>query len=301
MADLSSTVFGKRFKNPIVMASGVFGYGREYEEFFPLSRLGGLCTKGTTLHKRAGNEGVRITECDSGLLFSVGLQNPGIDYYIRNDLPNLLTKDTNIFTNVAALETDEYEAIVRKLEETDAPLIELNISCPNTAGEPLAMSAKSTEMITARIRKLTKKPFVVKLSPNAGNVAEIAKAAESAGADGISLVNSIHGFKIDLRTRRPVFRNNLAGMSGSAIYPIALRMVWQTARAVKIPVIGIGGVDSGEKAVEMMMAGASLVQVGSAIFRDPYAPLHVIDEMNEWMDANHVSDVKELIGSVKPW
>ena len=156
-------------------------------------------------------------------------------------------------------------------------------------------------MITARIRKLTKKPFVVKLSPNAGNVAEIAKAAESAGADGISLVNSIHGFKIDLRTRRPVFRNNLAGMSGSAIYPIALRMVWQTARAVKIPVIGIGGVDSGEKAVEMMMAGASLVQVGSAIFRDPYAPLHVIDEMNEWMDANHVSDVKELIGSVKPW
>ena len=231
----------------------------------------------------------------------MGLQNPGIDYYIRNDLPNLLTKDTNIFTNVAALETDEYEAIVRKLEETDAPLIELNISCPNTAGEPLAMSAKSTEMITARIRKLTKKPFVVKLSPNAGNVAEIAKAAESAGADGISLVNSIHGFKIDLRTRRPVFRNNLAGMSGSAIYPIALRMVWQTARAVKIPVIGISGVDSGEKAVEMMMAGASLVQVGSAIFRDPYAPLHVIDEMNEWMDANHVSDVKELIGSVKPW
>lgn len=301
MADLKNTVFGKEFKNPIVMASGVFGYGREYEQFFPLSELGGLSTKGTTLKKRAGNDGVRITEVDSGLLFSVGLQNPGIDYYIKNDLPYLLTKDTNIFTNVAALSTDEYVGIVKKLEQTDAPLIELNISCPNTSGAPLATKASSTEMITRKIRELTKKPLIVKLSPNVSDIAEIAKAAESGGADGISLVNSIHGFKIDLRTRRPVFNLNLAGMSGPAIFPIALRMVWQAASAVKIPVMGIGGVDSGEKAIEMLMAGASLVQVGSAIFRDPHAPIRIIEEMNEWMDKNGVKDVRELIGSVKPW
>lgn len=301
MAELKNTVFGKEFKNPVLMASGVFGYGREYEEFFSLDKLGGLCTKGTTLKKRYGNDGTRITECDSGLLFSVGLQNPGIDYYIEHDLPYLLTRDTNIFTNVAALSTEEYVKIMEKLEQTDAPLIELNISCPNTSGEPLSMHADTTEMITKKIRAMTKKPLIVKLSPNAGNIAEIAKAAESGGADGISLVNSIHGFKIDLRTRRPVFQNNLAGMSGPAIYPIALRMVWQTASAVKIPVIGIGGIDSGEKAVEMMMAGASLVEVGSAIFRDPYAPLKVIDGIGNWMDENHVKDVREIIGSVKPW
>lgn len=301
MADLRNTVFGKKFKNPVLMASGVFGYGREYEEFFPLDKLGGLCTKGTTLEKRHGNDGTRITECDSGLLFSVGLQNPGIDYYMKNDLPYLLTKDTNIFTNVAALSTEEYEKIVEKLEPTDAPFIELNISCPNTSGEPLSTRPDTTEMITKKIRKLTKKPLIVKLSPNVGDIAEIARAAESAGADGISLVNSIHGFKIDLRTRRPVFQNNLAGMSGPAIYPIALRMVWQVSSAVKIPVIGIGGIDSGEKAVEMMMAGASLIEVGSAIFKDPYAPLHVIDGIRKWMDENHVKDVREIIGSVKPW
>lgn len=301
MAELKNIVFGKEFKNPVLMASGVFGYGREYEEFFPLSKLGGLCTKGTTLKKRLGNDGTRITECDSGLLFSVGLQNPGIDYYIEHDLPYLLTKDTNIFTNVAALSTDEYLKIIEKLEPTDAPFIELNISCPNTSGEPLSTHADTTEMITKKVRALTKKPLIVKLSPNVGDIADIAKAAESGGADGISLVNSIHGFKIDLRTRRPVFQNNLAGMSGPAIYPIALRMVWQTASAVKIPVIGIGGIDSGEKAVEMMMAGASLVEVGSAIFRDPHAPLKIIDEIQTWMDENHVKDVKEIIGSVKPW
>lgn len=301
MAELKVNLLGHEFRNPIVMASGVFGYGREYEELFPLDRLGGLCTKGTTLNKRLGSEGKRIIETSDGLLFSVGLQNPGINYYIRNELPNLLTKNTNILTNVAASEFDEYLEIVRRLDETDAPIIELNISCPNLSGDPLGTSCAGTEQITAAVRKLTKKPITVKLSPNVGNIADIARAAESAGADGISLINSIHGMKIDLKTRRPFLRNGHGGYSGAALFPIALKMVWDAAHAVKIPVLGIGGVTSGENAVEMMMAGASAVQVGSAIFRDPLAPIHIIEELNVWLDENGVKDVNEIIGCAEGW
>ena len=301
MADLKVNILGHDFKNPVIMSSGVFGYGKEYEEFFPLEALGGMATKGTTLYKRNGSEGKRITETPSGLLFSVGLQNPGIDYYIENELPNLLTKNTNILTNVAASDIDEYLEIVRKLEETDAPIIELNISCPNLSGEPYGVSCQSTVTVTSAVRAITKKPLIVKLSPNVGNIGEIAKAAEAGGADAVSLINAISGMKIDLNTRRPFLRNNHGGFSGAAIFPIALRMVWEAANAVDIPVLGIGGISSGEDALEMIMAGASCVEVGCAIFKDPYAPIKIIKEIDEWCDSHGVKDINELVGAVKPW
>ena len=303
MAYLQVHLLQHDFKNPVIGSSGLFGYGREYEELFPLSKLGGLSTKATTLHKRNGNDGIRITEAPSGVLFSVGLQNPGIDYYIHTELPNLLTKNTNILTNVAGSDIEEYVAIVEKLEETEAPIVELNISCPNVklGGLALGATCEATERVTSTIRKRTKKPLTVKLTPHVGHIDEIAKAAEAAGADAISLINSMSGMKIDLRTRRPLFRNNTAGFSGEALFPVALRMVWQVARAVNIPVLGIGGVTSGENALEMMMAGASAIQVGSAVLRDPVAPERIIHEMNEWLDTNNVSDVNEIIGCVRPW
>ena len=301
MADLNVNILGHDFKNPVIMSSGVFGYGREYEEFFPLEALGGMATKGTTLHKRNGSEGKRITETPSGLLFSVGLQNPGIDYYIENELPNLLTKNTNILTNVAASDKEEYLQIIDKLEQTDAPIIELNISCPNLSGEPYGVSCSSTEMITRAVRERTKKPLTVKLSPNVGNIGEIAKAAEAGGADAVSLINAISGMKIDINTRRPFLRNNHGGFSGAAIFPIALRMVWEAANAVDIPVLGIGGISSGEDALQMIMAGASCVEVGCAIFKDPYAPIKIKNEIDQWCDDHSVKDINELIGAVEPW
>ncbi|SMC70598.1 dihydroorotate dehydrogenase (NAD+) catalytic subunit [Oscillospiraceae bacterium] len=301
MADLNVNILGHDFKNPVIMSSGVFGYGREYEEFFPLEALGGMATKGTTLHKRNGSEGKRITETPSGLLFSVGLQNPGIDYYIENELPNLLTKNTNILTNVAASDKEEYLQIIDKLEQTDAPIIELNISCPNLSGEPYGVSCSSTEMITRAVRERTKKPLTVKLSPNVGNIGEIAKAAEAGGADAVSLINAISGMKIDINTRRPFLRNNHGGFSGAAIFPIALRMVWEAANAVDIPVLGIGGISSSEDALQMIMAGASCVEVGCAIFKDPYAPIKIINEIDQWCDDHGVKDINELIGAVEPW
>ena len=301
MADLNINILGHDFKNPVIMSSGVFGYGREYEEFFPLEALGGMATKGTTLYKRNGSEGKRITETPSGLLFSVGLQNPGIDYYIENELPNLLTKNTNILTNVAASDIDEYLEIVRKLEQTDAPIIELNISCPNLSGEPYGVSCQSTVTVTKAVREITKKPLIVKLSPNVGNIGEIAKAAEAGGADAVSLINAISGMKIDINTRRPFLRNNHGGFSGAAIFPIALRMVWEASNAVDIPVLGIGGISSGEDALQMIMAGASCVEVGCAIFKDPYAPIKIINEIDQWCDDHGVKDINELIGAVKPW
>ncbi len=301
MAELKVNINGNEFKNPVIVSSGVFGYGREYEEFVDLSKLGGVATKGTTLYRRDGNPGKRIVEVPSGLLFSVGLQNPGIDYYIENELPNLLSKGTNVLSNIAGSDIDEYVAIVEKLEETDAPIIELNISCPNTSGAPLGTSCAGTEKITSIIRKMTKKTLIVKLSPNVGDIAEIALAAEAAGADAVSLINSIHAMKIELGSRRPFFHNNVGAYSGEAIFPIALRMVWETASKVKIPVLGIGGVTNGEEALQMMVAGATCVEMGCAIFRDPYAPLKIIEQMNEWLDNNGVKDINEIIGSVKPW
>ncbi len=303
MADLSVKVCGVDFKNPIIPASGVFGYGREYEELFPLSKLGGIATKGTTITRRTGNLSPRIAETPSGILNSVGLQNPGIDYFIDTELPNLMTKDTVIIANIAGSTVDECVTIAKKLDETDVHMIELNISCPNVkqGGAAFGTSCSGAENITAEVRKATKKPLIVKLSPNVTSITDIAKAVESAGADSVSLINTLLGMRIDINTQRPILKNNVGGMSGPAIFPIAVRMVWQVANAVKIPVIGMGGVSSGKDAIELMMAGASAVQVGAAIFNDPFAPVKIIDEMNEWLDSKNIKSVNEIVGSVKPW
>lgn len=303
MADLSVNICGTEFKNPIIPASGVFGYGREYEELFPLSELGGIATKGTTITRRNGNPSPRIAETPSGMLNSVGLQNPGIDYFIETELPNLLTKDTVIIANIAGSTVEECVTIAEKLDKTDVHMIELNISCPNVkqGGAAFGTSCASAENITAEVRKATRKPLIVKLSPNVTSIADIAKSVESAGADAVSLINTLLGMRIDINTQRPILRNNVGGLSGSAVFPIAVRMVWQTANAVKIPVIGMGGVSSGKDAIELMMAGASAVQVGAAIFTDPYAPVKIIDEMNQWLDSKNIKSVREIIGSVKPW
>ncbi|MBQ8079980.1 MAG: dihydroorotate dehydrogenase [Oscillospiraceae bacterium] len=303
MADLSVNVCGVDFKNPIIPASGVFGYGREYEEFYPLSELGGIATKGTTGALRPGNIAPRIAETPAGMLNSVGLQNPGIDAFIERELPNLMTKDTVILANIAGATAEECAEVAAKLDATDVPMIELNISCPNVkqGGAAFGTSCEAASQVTAAVRKATSKPLVVKLSPNVTSITEIAKSVEAAGADAVSLINTLLGMRIDIRTRRPVLHNNVGGLSGPAIFPVAVRMVWQVANAVQIPIIGMGGVTTGEDAIELMMAGASAVQVGMACFTDPYAPLKIIAGMNDWLDANGIASVRDIIGTVKPW
>lgn len=303
MADLSVKICGIDFKNPVIPASGVFGYGREYEELFPLEKLGGIATKGTTLNRRTGNLSPRIAETPSGMLNSVGLQNPGIDYFIEKELPNLLEKNTVILANIAGSTVEECVQVAEKLENTNVHMIELNISCPNVkqGGAAFGTSCEMASEVVKHVRKATSKPLVVKLSPNVTSIADIAKAVESAGADAVSLINTLLGMRIDINTGRPILKNNVGGMSGRAVFPIAVRMVWQVANAVKIPVIGMGGVSSGRDAIELMIAGASAVQVGAAIFTDPYAPVKIIDEMNDFLDSKNISSVRDIIGTVKPW
>jgi len=303
MANLKVNVAGIDFKNPVIPASGVFGYGREYEELYPLSKLGGIATKGTTITRRDGNPAPRIAETPNGMLNSVGLQNPGIDYFIERELPNLLTKDTVIIANIAGSTIEECVTIAEKLDETDVHMIELNISCPNVkkGGATFGVSCDGASEITKAVRKATKKPLIVKLSPNVTSIVDIAKSVECEGADSISLINTLLGMKIDINTRRPVLKNNMGGMSGPAVFPVAVRMVWQVSNAVNVPVIGMGGISSGTDAIQMMMAGATAVQVGGAIFTDPFAPIKIIDEMNQWLDSKGIKDINEIVGSVIPW
>ena len=303
MADLSVNICGIPFQNPIIPASGVFGYGREYEQYYPLSRLGGIATKGTTGAKRTGNPAPRVAETPGGMLNSVGLQNPGIDAFLANELPHLLSCDTVILANIAGATAEECAEVAAKLDKTDVHMIELNISCPNVkqGGAAFGTSCEAAAQVTKAVRAATKKPLVVKLSPNVTSITEIARAVVAEGADALSLINTLLGMRIDLRTRRPVLRNNMGGLSGSAVFPVAVRMVYQVANAVDVPVIGMGGVMSGEDAAELMMAGASAVQVGTAIVQDPYAPLRIIDELNGFLDRNGIRTAAELTGSVKPW
>ena len=304
MADLSVNICGVNFKNPIIPASGVFGYGREYEELFPLSALGGIATKGTTITRRNGNPSPRIAETPSGMLNSVGLQNPGIDKFIDTELPNLLKKNTVILANIAGSTIDECVKIAEKLSSTDVHMIELNISCPNVkqGGAAFGTCPETAGEITRKVKNvLPDKPLVVKLSPNVTSITDIAKSVEAGGADAVSLINTVLGMRIDINTGRPILKNNVGGMSGPAVFPLAVRMVWQTANAVKIPVIGMGGVSSGKDAIEMMMAGASAIQVGAAIFTDPFAPIKIIQEMNDFLDTKKIKSISDIIGSVKPW
>ncbi|MGI5893481.1 MAG: dihydroorotate dehydrogenase [Candidatus Merdivicinus sp.] len=303
MADLRVEVAGVSFQNPVIPASGAFGFGREYEKFYPLSKLGGISVKGMTLNPKDGNPAPRIAETPMGMLNSVGLQNPGIDAFLEKELPDLAQKGTRIIANVAGSTVEDCVEMIRKIEGTAVDMIELNISCPNVkqGGAAFGTSCESAAGITAAVRKATTKPLMVKLSPNVTSITDIAKAVEAEGADAVSLINTLLGMKIDINTRRPVLKNNVGGMSGPAVFPIAVRMVWQVANAVKIPVIGMGGISSGEDAIEMMMAGASAVQVGAAIFTDPYAPIKIIEGINNWLDEHKIQSVSEIVGTVQPW
>lgn len=303
MNKLSVNFAGIDFKNPVIPASGTFGYGKEYEEFFDLSKLGGISVKGTTEKLRTGNLPPRIAETPSGMLNSVGLQNPGVDHFISHELPYLMEKNTVIIANMAGSTAEGYREVAEKLDKTDVPMIEVNISCPNVkaGGAAFGVSCEGAAQITKIVREATKKPIMVKLSPNVTNITEIAKAVESEGADALSLINTLLGMRIDIRTKRPVLHNNVGGLSGPAVFPVAVRMVWQVANAVKIPVCGMGGISTWEDAVEMMMAGASTIQVGAALFNDPYAAVKIIDGLEKYVEDNRLNSINDIIGAVKPW
>lgn len=303
MADLRVTLAGVEFKNPVIPASGTYGYGREYEALYPLSRLGGISIKGTTLNERTGNLPPRIAETPMGMLNSVGLQNGGVEKFLNYELPNLVTKDTRIVANIAGATVEECAELASKLNGTAVDMIELNISCPNVKAGGAAFGTDCTVagQVTKAVRDASEKPLMVKLSPNVTSIVDIARSVEANGADAVSLINTLLGMRIDIRTRRPILHNNVGGLSGPAVFPVAVRMVWQVSNAVKIPVCGMGGISTAEDAIEMMMAGAQAVQVGAAIFRDPYAPVKIIDGMNEWCDRNGVKSITEIVGTVKPW
>lgn len=303
MADLKVKIAGVEFSNPIIAASGTYGFGREYNEMYPVSTLGGISCKGTTLHERPGNPSPRVTETASGMLNAVGLQNPGVEHFIKYDLPWLKKQDTVIIANVAGNTTEDYCEVVGKLSDTDIDMIELNISCPNVkqGGVQFGTSPKGVEEITSLVRKYCAKPLIVKLSPNVTDIAEIASAAEAGGADAVSLINTLTGMKIDINTRRPVIRNNTGGLSGPAVFPVAVRMVWQAASRVKIPVIGLGGISKYEDVIEMMLAGASAVQIGTALFTDPYLPETILKRLNDYLDSKGIASATELTGKVMPW
>lgn len=294
---------GVDFKNPLIPASGAFGYGREFEHFYPLCTLGGISVKGTTGTKRNGNLPPRIAETPSGMLNSVGLQNPGVDHFIKIELPNLKTKDTVIIANIAGSTADEYREIAEKLENTNVDMIEVNISCPNVkaGGAAFGVTCEGASQITKIVRAATKKPVMMKLSPNVTNIADIAKAVEAEGADAVSLINTLLGMRIDIKTRRPILHNNVGGLSGPAVFPVAVRMVWQVANAVSIPVCGMGGISTWQDAVEMMMAGASTFQIGAALFADPMAPVKIIEGLEKYVQDNKLNNLQEIVGTVKPW
>ena len=298
--NLRTKFIGVDFKNPIVPISGTFGFGREYSEFYDLSKLGGICVKGLTAAPRPGNKPPRIAETPMGMLNSVGLQNPGIDAFITDELPFLRKFDTVIIANISGNTIGEYAEMTEKLSETGVDIIEVNVSCPNVKAGGMAFGTTTEGIIgvTEAVMKKTKIPLMVKLSPNVTDISVMAKAAESAGADAISLINTILGMRIDTVTRKPVLHNNVGGLSGPAIFPVAVRMVWQVASAVKIPVFGMGGIMTGNDAIEMMLAGASLTGVGTACFDDPYAPVRIINEIEAYMINNSINSINELPGKV---
>ena len=303
MADISVNVAGVSFNNPLIAASGTFGFGREYNEFYPLEKLGGISCKGITLKRRDGNPPPRIAETPSGILNAVGLQNPGEDAFINDDLPWLKQQNTVVIANIAGNTVEEYCQMAEKLSETDVDMIELNISCPNvkSGGVQFGTSCESVGNITSEVRKYCKKPLIVKLSPNVTDIASIAQSAEANGADAISMINTLTGMKIDINTRRPIIRNNTGGLSGAAVFPVAVRMVWQVSNAVNIPIIGMGGITTWEDAAEMLIAGATALQIGTVMFSDPYAPIKINEGLNKFLDDNGIKSVTELTKTVKPW
>ena len=300
MNKLSVEFCGITMKNPITTASGTFGHGVEYEDFFDLSRLGAITTKGVSLTPWEGNEPPRICETYGGMLNAIGLQNPGVDVFIKRELEFLKKLDTPLIVNVCGKTVDEYVAVTERLSEEPVDLLEINISCPNVkeGGISFGTDPKGVEQVTAAVKRVSKKPVIMKLSPNVTSISEIAKAAEAGGADAISLINTLTGMKIDVRKRKFSLKNRTGGLSGPAIHPVAVRMVYEAAKSVSLPIIGMGGVRTAEDAIELMLAGATMVSVGTAGFHDPMTCVQVVEGMERFAEEEGISDIRTLIGAV---
>ncbi|AHF11676.1 diguanylate cyclase [Barnesiella viscericola DSM 18177] len=301
MADLNVNIGVLSLKNPVMTASGTFGYGEEFADFIDLSRLGGIIVKGTTLHHREGNPYPRMAETPSGMLNAVGLQNKGVDYFIEHIYPRIKEIDTYFLVNVSGASVEDYVATAEKIAALDRiPAIELNISCPNVkeGGMAFGTSCQSAASVVRAVRAAYPKTLIVKLSPNVTDITEIARAVEAEGADAVSLINTLLGMAIDAQRRRPVLSTVTGGLSGACVKPIALRMVWQTYHAVKIPIVGLGGIMNATDAIEFLLAGASAIEVGTANFIDPQISEKIVDGINEYLEKNHIASVKELIGGL---
>lgn len=297
----SVNIAGVEWKNPVTVASGTFGSGAEYSEFTDLNKLGAVTTKGVANVPWAGNPTPRVAEVYGGMLNAVGLQNPGIELFCKRDIPFLKQYDTKIIVNVCGHSTEEYVEVVKRLANEPVDLLEINISCPNVkeGGIAFGQDPKAVEAITREMKKYAKQPIIMKLSPNVTDITEMARAAEAGGADALSLINTITGMKIDVNRRKFVLANKTGGMSGPAIHPVAVRMVYQTAQAVNIPIIGMGGIMTAEDAIEMILAGATAISVGTANFVKPGVTMEIVDGIEEYMKKYHVNDIHELIGAVE--
>lgn len=301
MADTRVTIAGVEWKNPVTVASGTFGSGEEFADFVDLNKLGAVTTKGVANVPWTGNSTPRVAEVYGGMLNAIGLQNPGIELFCKRDIPYLKQYDTKIIVNVCGHASEEYLAVVERLADEPADMLEINISCPNVNAGFLAFGqdARHVEELTGQIKKLAKQPIIMKLTPNVTDITEIAKAAEAGGADAISLINTLTGMKIDIHKRAFALANKTGGMSGPAVHPVAVRMVYQASHAVKIPVIGMGGIQSAEDAIEFILAGASAVSVGTANFHNPAVTMEVIDGIEKYMERYGFATVEEMVGIVE--
>ena len=301
MSDLGIKIAGVEFRNPVMTASGTFGSGMEYGEFVDLNKLGAVVTKGVANVAWPGNPTPRVTEVYGGMLNAIGLQNPGIDVFLERDLPFLKQYDTKVIVNVCGKSVQDYLDVVEKLSDADIDMMEINISCPNVKEGAIAFGQKADSVydITKQIKDKAKHPIIMKLSPNVTDIAEMARAAEAAGADALSMINTLTGMKIDIERRRFAFANKTGGMSGPAIKPIAIRMVYQCANAVSIPIIGMGGIANAEDAIEFLMAGATAVAAGAMNFVNPYLTEELVDGIDRFLENHNISDVNEIIGCVK--
>ena len=301
MADLSVNIGNLKLSNPVMTASGTFGYGKEFEDFVDLEKIGGIIVKGTTLHRREGNPYPRMAETPMGMLNAVGLQNKGVDYFISEIYPQIKDIRTNMIVNVSGSAIEDYVQTAEKINELEnIPAIELNISCPNVkqGGMAFGVTAKGASEVVKAVREVYKKTLLVKLSPNVTDITEIARAVEGAGADSVSLINTLLGMAIDAEKRRPILSTITGGMSGAAVKPIALRMVWQVSKAVNIPVIGLGGIMNWKDAVEFLLAGAAAIQIGTANFIDPAITIKVSEGINDYLDRHGFTSVKDIIGGL---
>ena len=301
MADISVNIGALSLKNPVLTASGTFGYGLEFQDFVPLDGLGGIIVKGTTLNPRQGNDYPRMAETASGMLNCVGLQNKGVDYFCEHIYPQIKDIDTNMIVNVSGSSPDDYAECAARIDALDRiPAIELNISCPNVkdGGMAFGVTCQGASSVVRAVRERYHKTLIVKLSPNVTDIAEIARAVEAEGADSVSLINTLMGMAIDVERRRPLLSINTGGLSGPAVKPVALRMVWQVAKAVSIPVIGLGGISSARDAIEFFMAGATAIEIGTANFLDPAVTIKVRDGINQWLDAHGFKSVSEIVGCI---